>query len=319
MISVIIPNYNHAPYLKQRIDSVLNQTYQDFEVILLDDCSLDSSKEIIEAYRNHPKVSYIIYNQHNSGSPFKQWNRGVRLAKGEYIWIAESDDYSESNFLAALIPALDLYHSAALVYCLSKDINETGQEVTETGWWMKDLDPIKWTKDHYQNGKQACERYFIHKNIVPNASAVVFRKSVFDEIGGAPEYMTMCGDWWVWIKMLIKNDYFYSAAGLNYQRTHTNTTRNVNSIDKKLKKIKEELSIYYLLEKHFESSLAENTREEDLYRLWIQLQERKKTFSSFYKLPSYTYPLALKYLSLAFYFNVERIYAFFKRSIHNYQ
>ena len=53
---VIIPNYNHALYLQERLDSVFNQTYQDFEVIILDDCSTDNSREIIEKYANNPKV-----------------------------------------------------------------------------------------------------------------------------------------------------------------------------------------------------------------------------------------------------------------------
>lgn len=72
LISVIIPNYNHALFLKQRIDTVLNQTFQDFEVIILDDCSTDSSREIIEQYRGHSKISNIIFNDKNSGGVFKQ-------------------------------------------------------------------------------------------------------------------------------------------------------------------------------------------------------------------------------------------------------
>ena len=88
-VSVIIPNYNHAKYLNQRIDSVLNQTYQNFEVIILDDCSPDNSKQVIEAYRGHPKISTIVYNEQNSGTTFKQWDKGLQLAKGEWVWIAD--------------------------------------------------------------------------------------------------------------------------------------------------------------------------------------------------------------------------------------
>lgn len=84
-VSVIIPNYNHALYLKQRIDSVLNQAFQAFELIILDDCSTDNSREIIEQYRDNPKVSQIIYNQENSGSVFKQWIKGIELCQGDYI------------------------------------------------------------------------------------------------------------------------------------------------------------------------------------------------------------------------------------------
>lgn len=71
LVSIIIPNYNHAPFLKERIDSVLNQTYDNFEVIILDDKSTDNSKEVIEVYRSHPRISQIVYNEENSGSTFK--------------------------------------------------------------------------------------------------------------------------------------------------------------------------------------------------------------------------------------------------------
>ena len=98
-VSVIIPNYCHARFLNQRIDSVLNQTYSDYEVIILDDCSTDNSREIIESYRNHPKISHIVYNEKNSGSTFIQWEKGFELARGEYIWIAESDYVARSTFL----------------------------------------------------------------------------------------------------------------------------------------------------------------------------------------------------------------------------
>ena len=82
-VSVIVPNYNHALFLRQRLDSIFNQNFQDFEVIILDDCSTDNSKEIIEEYRNRPQVSHIVYNDTNSGSPFKQWAKGCDVARGE--------------------------------------------------------------------------------------------------------------------------------------------------------------------------------------------------------------------------------------------
>lgn len=101
LISVILPNYNHASYLKVRLDSIFNQTYPYFEVIILDDCSTDGSLELLSVYKNHPKVSHFIVNSVNTGSPFKQWHKGLKLAKGDYIWIAESDDSCALNFLEA--------------------------------------------------------------------------------------------------------------------------------------------------------------------------------------------------------------------------
>ncbi len=99
LISIILPNYNHGNYLEQRLDSIFNQSYENFEVIILDDCSTDSSLDILNLYREHPKVSNFIVNEKNSGSPFKQWQKGLALSHGEFIWIAESDDYCELDFL----------------------------------------------------------------------------------------------------------------------------------------------------------------------------------------------------------------------------
>lgn len=102
-VSVIIPNFNHEKYLDERIQSVLNQTYTDFEVIILDDVSKDNSKEVIEKYRSNPHVSNIVYNTENSGSTFKQWAKGFNLAKGGLIWIAESDDSCSPKLLEKLV------------------------------------------------------------------------------------------------------------------------------------------------------------------------------------------------------------------------
>src|SRR5881394_4400235 len=101
-VTVIVPNYNHARFLRKRIDSVLGQTYPDFEVILLDDFSTDGSREILESYANHAKVT-MEFNAQNSGTVFKQWNKGVRMARGRYIWMAESDDFADPRFLARMV------------------------------------------------------------------------------------------------------------------------------------------------------------------------------------------------------------------------
>jgi glycosyltransferase involved in cell wall biosynthesis len=107
LVSVIIPNFNHSQFLNQRIDSALGQTYQNFEVILLDDASNDHSFEIINSYAKHPKVSHVVVNDSNSGSVFSQWFKGIALAKGNYVWIAESDDWCEKVLLESLLLPLD--------------------------------------------------------------------------------------------------------------------------------------------------------------------------------------------------------------------
>lgn len=106
-VSIIVPNYNLASYLEQRIQSILNWTYQDFELIYLDDASTDNSNVVFGKIAHDPRINAII-NQTNNGSPFKQWNKGIRQANGEYIWNAESDDFTDLTLLKTHIEILDI-------------------------------------------------------------------------------------------------------------------------------------------------------------------------------------------------------------------
>lgn len=95
------------------IESILQQTFQDFELILLDDCSTDGSREILERYRNHPKVSGIFYNELEQRITFQTVEKGLSKATGDYVWIAESDDFSSPCFLERCVRILDTRPVAA--------------------------------------------------------------------------------------------------------------------------------------------------------------------------------------------------------------
>ncbi|HHQ4535035.1 TPA: glycosyltransferase family 2 protein, partial [Aeromonas veronii] len=99
-VSVIVPNYNHAPYLQQRLESIYRQTYENIEVILLDDCSSDNSIEILTDFSSRfPNRTICSFNDVNSGGVFRQWKKGLGIASGELVWIAESDDFCSDDFL----------------------------------------------------------------------------------------------------------------------------------------------------------------------------------------------------------------------------
>jgi glycosyltransferase involved in cell wall biosynthesis len=223
-VSVVIPNYNHARFLEKRIQSVLNQTFQDFEVIYLDDFSTDNSEEIFSQFSNDKRIRSIL-NKTNSGSTFKQWNKGFKEAKGDYIWFAESDDYANPRLLERLVQALENYPSAGLAYCQSWVINQDG-DIIRSGKRMTDgFDQEHWQKDFFSNGREECLRYMILGNIIPNASAVLIRRSVYEQVGGANEDMRLSGDWLLWSKILLASDLAFVAEPLNYFRCHTNTVR----------------------------------------------------------------------------------------------
>ncbi|MDX1545795.1 MAG: glycosyltransferase family 2 protein [Rhodothermales bacterium] len=218
-VSVIIPNYNHAPFLRRRLESVLRQTYQDFEVILLDDASTDGSHAVIEAFAADPRVRVFV-NAVNTGIPGKQWNQGVRRARGEYVWIAESDDYADEHFLERLVPELEAHPTAGLVYCQSWVVDAQDQIIESYDYYTEDLDPARWKQNFFNNGKDECNNYLLYKNTIPNASAVLFRKRTYEEAGYADEWVRYCGDWLLWVKMLMISDLVFVAHHLNYYRWH---------------------------------------------------------------------------------------------------
>lgn len=223
-VSVIVPNYNHAPYLKQRLDSIFNQTFQDFEVIILDDCSTDNSKEIIELYRNNPKVSHIVYNETNSGSPFKQWAKGFDLAQGEYIWIAESDDYCEREFLSTLMPCWEDHPNCSVVQSASwytyPDHKEPCSNVSKN------------ETINYTDGTSFIKKHLIRSNFfIPNASAVVFKKNIAESL--PKDYMSYkaSGDRLFWTYMLEKGNICHISKPLNYYRQHDKRVSNKKETD----------------------------------------------------------------------------------------
>lgn len=210
-VSVIIPNYNHSEFLKKRIDSVLNQTFQDFELIILDDKSPDNSIEIIEQYRNHPKVSHIVYNEINSGTTFKQWEKGINLAKNDYIWIAESDDWCEPSLLQTLVDGIAANENIVLAYVQS--------------YYMVGDNKIAWaTKENFLESTMKGDEYVKQKLAyfctIINASMAVFKKSTFANVNQKYTTFKMCGDWLFWSGVASQGNVFISGKTLNYFRNH---------------------------------------------------------------------------------------------------
>jgi glycosyltransferase involved in cell wall biosynthesis len=212
MVSAIIPNFNHGRFLKQRIDSVLNQSYADIEVIILDDCSTDDSRDIIEPYRLHPKVSHIVYNDTNSGSPFLQWKKGIALAAGEYIWIAESDDYCELSLLQTLVDGILNNNHCVLAYAQSVVLNDDGHINRVT------THPLI---EEYIPGGQYIVDYLAENCSICNAGMAIFKKESYQSV--SPDFASyrLCGDWAFWTEIARQGNVFISAKVLNYFRQYS--------------------------------------------------------------------------------------------------
>lgn len=215
VISVILPNYNHASFLEERIESIINQSFDDFELIIIDDASTDGSQNILHQYDHHPSVTHIVYEQQNSGSPFVQWNKGVDLAQGEWIWIAESDDSANPDLLQRLYQLTTHNPELVLAYCQSNKMNKDGNITGTWKEWTDDLDYSLFMNDFIMNGREYTEKFLIHQNTIPNASAVLFRKQSFLSVGRVDEDIKNCSDWLLWLKLATQGDIAYCAACLN--------------------------------------------------------------------------------------------------------
>lgn len=228
-VSVIVPNYNHARFLPRRLESILGQTFRDLELIFLDDASTDDSLLVFEPYADDPRVR-SSFNSTNSGSPFIQWNRGLQMARGEYIWIAESDDFCEPQFLERLVPKLDENPKAALAYSQSWIVDEEGRKTKVLDWYHVFGGGERWSKDFRNSGVDEITRFLAIQNTIPNASAVLFRTAAIDESGPAPEDMKICGDWLFWVNMLINSQLEFVAEPLNcFRQVLPQSQRNVTS------------------------------------------------------------------------------------------
>lgn len=211
-VSVIVPNYNHAAFLKQRIDSILRQTYQDFELILLDDCSTDGSREVMEKYRNDPHVSHIVYGESNSGSAFRQWDKGISLATGEWIWVAESDDYAEPTFLERLMSEAAHIPDCVLAYSATFWVDQQGNKLWETP--HSDKVNIYSGTDFIRQKLAVC-------NSIANVSECIFRRDKFRPPESYRyEKMHLCGDWFFYVLLAEHGAVVEVEEPLSYYRQH---------------------------------------------------------------------------------------------------
>jgi glycosyltransferase involved in cell wall biosynthesis len=210
-VSIIVPNYNHDKFLPKRLDSIFSQSFDDFEVILLDDASTDESVKILTRYSDHPKVTHMIINKHNSGSPFIQWAKGIELAKGELIWIAESDDWADNNFLDRLVPYFD-DTKIGLAYCGLNWIDYHGERLTDQTYHKKSF---------VRSGYEEITKHLLIHNSIQNVSSVVFLSKALISINldSLVNYKS-CGDWILYIQILKNWDLAFDKEPLCHFRRH---------------------------------------------------------------------------------------------------
>jgi glycosyltransferase involved in cell wall biosynthesis/GT2 family glycosyltransferase len=224
-MSVVVPNYNYAHHLPQRIASILNQSLPVWEIIFLDDKSSDDSLAVAQKLLHNCSVRYrIVENEANSGSVFAQWQKGVELAEGDIVWIAEADDWAARDFLKVAAAAFD-DSDVAVSYAQSHQVSGEGEILSASYLdYVIDVDPARWRRPFVTAGSDELANGLSVKNTLPNVSGVLFRRDALQRV--LSKHMDeirayrVAGDWCVYARMAGEGKFAYDPRPLNYHRRH---------------------------------------------------------------------------------------------------
>ena len=259
-VSVIVPNYNYGRYLDERLQSLLNQTFTDLEVIVVDDASTDDSREVVSRYTGDARVKTAWFDQ-QSGSAYRRWNDGARQASGRYLHFAGADDACEPALIERLVEALERHPQAGLAYSRCQVIDSDGRP--------QSIIPShpRWESDFVSSPEEELP-FLLDQRTIPTASAVLVRRDLFERCGGFDTSFELAADHMLWAQVLRQSGFAYVADALSRFRTHDRTVR---AQAKSTTRVMERYRVYGFILRAFE--VDDNARERTLERLarhWIE-------------------------------------------------
>jgi glycosyltransferase involved in cell wall biosynthesis len=199
LVSVVVASYNHAEFLAQRMDSLINQTYRDIEILVIDDCSPDNSIEILRRYESHPKVRLIIR--------------------------ANCDDACDPRMIERLVAAMNRNPTAGVAFCRSLMIDEQDRVLGDDYVIREKSFRERCAGDTFI-GRDEMYKFLLHSCVIPNLSAALIRRSCFDSAGALTSDYRACSDWDLFFRIANDFDFCYVAEPLNRFRQHSTTIRS---------------------------------------------------------------------------------------------
>ena len=214
-VSFVVPCYKLAHLLPECINSILLQSFRDFEVLIMDDCSPDNTPEVAQSFQD-PRVKHIR-NEPNLGH-LRNYNKGIELARGRYIWLISADDYLRRSYvLERYIEQLERHPSVGFAYCSGvglKDGRETG--LLEYSVYAD--------RDLILPGHKFLKK-LLTGNLVLAASGLV-RRECYERLGAFPLDMPYAGDWYLWCLFAMHFDVAYFAEPMVCYREHDQSMTN---------------------------------------------------------------------------------------------
>jgi len=239
-ISVVIPSYNYARYMSSRLSSIFAQTIPVFEIIVLDDASHDNSLEIArQTAKDWNRDILCIENTVPSGSVFRQWHKALNLAQGDWIWIAEADDFCEPDFLENILDGINSNPSVVMAFTDSRSVDEDGTPMSSSyrPYYSQSVGALLENNSQF-TGEGFVRECLFERNLVLNVSSAIFQKKRFLTAINACQKdlktLRVAGDWRIYVELLTQEDaeVVYIAKSLNVHRRHAvSATHSLNRLN----------------------------------------------------------------------------------------
>jgi glycosyltransferase involved in cell wall biosynthesis len=215
-VSIFIPAYNAERFIAQTIESVLAQTYPEYELIIINDNSTDNTAQVLQQYQHHPKVK-IFRNQHNKGvSPTS--NIGIKLAQGDLIIKLDADDFYEPEYLATVVEFFEAHQDVGLVFSGVNLLHSDGRREPE----MKFLNSGVWSREEFlPTLLELC---------ILRAPTICVRRCCYEKLGGFIEEMSAHADWEMWVRIAANYRVGYIARLLANYRLSYGSNHTVQSM-----------------------------------------------------------------------------------------
>ena len=233
-VSVCVPTYNRANFLREAIESVLSQSFEDFELIVSDNASEDDTGSVVKSFSDE-RIRYFR-NPQNLGHR-ENMNRCLMLSRGKYVTILPDDDMMMADNLAAKVGVLAANQEIGLVHSKFHIIDDGGQIIKyNTAWWYG---PDR-TSDVLEKREDILVRMYNPINI----AAAVFRRACYENLGGFSDQVGLAFDYEYWVRIALYYDVVFIAKPLINCRIHADTLTNIHlGIDEEAQKLKGVLAV----------------------------------------------------------------------------
>ena len=212
-VSVIMPCYNHGRFVAESVRSILGHTHKEFELIIVDDFSLDDSRQVLSALAGQDQRIKVVLHETNQGAS-KSRNDGLAIAKGDFICFCDADDLWMAEKLSAQLKMLEQNKQYDVAYCDAIIIDENG---VVTGRRFSGMFPPPQNPTG-QLFRQLCLRNFI------NMQTVMMRRKCLQPGANFDGNIKWVEDWWYWIQLSKKHLFVYSEQPLAEYRVHSRST-----------------------------------------------------------------------------------------------